>query len=74
MYPKVHTLVDANLCWSGVEAQCSPDAMETRRILLEPSHQDGRPDHYRTLEGGHQTRIKLGAISTTQLETPKNRH
>jgi hypothetical protein len=71
MYPKVHTLVDANLRWNGVEAQGSLNATEAHHNLLEPSHQDGRPDHYGTLEGGHQTRTKLGAISITQLEDPK---
>jgi hypothetical protein len=70
-YPKVHTLAGANLHWNGVEAQGTPNATEAHRNLLEPSHQDGRPDHYGTLEGGHQTRAKLGAISTTQLEAPK---
>jgi hypothetical protein len=45
--------------------------MEAHRNLLEPSHQDGRPDHYETLEGGHGTRTKLREISTTQLEAPK---
>jgi hypothetical protein len=44
MYPEVHTLPGANLHWSGVEAQGSPNAMEAHRNLLEPSHQDGRPD------------------------------
>jgi hypothetical protein len=71
MYPEVHTLTGANLRWSGVEAQCSPNAIEAHHNLLEPSHQDGRPDHYGTLEGGHRTCTKLGAISTTQLEAPK---
>jgi hypothetical protein len=71
MYPKVHTLAGANLRWSGVEAQGSPNATEAQRNLLEPSDQDGRPDHYGTLEGSHQIRTKLGAISTTQLEAPK---
>jgi hypothetical protein len=60
MYPKVHTLASANLRWSGVEAQGSLNAMEAHRNLLELSHQDGRPDHYGTLEGGHQTRTSLG--------------
>jgi hypothetical protein len=49
MYPEVHTLASANLRWSGVEAQGSPNATEAHRNLLEPSHQDGRPDHYGTL-------------------------
>jgi hypothetical protein len=71
MYPKVHTLADANLRRSGVEAQGSLNATEDHHNLLEPSHQEGRPDHYGTLEGGHRTRTKLGAISTTQLEAPK---
>jgi hypothetical protein len=71
MYSKVYTLAGANLRWSGVEAQCSPNAIEAHRNLLKPSHQDGRPDHYGTLEGGHRTRTKLGAISTTQLEALK---
>jgi hypothetical protein len=72
MYPEVfHTLTGANLCWSGVEAQGTPNATKAHRNLLEPFHQDGRPDHYGTLEGGHQTRTKLGEISTTQLEAPK---
>jgi hypothetical protein len=53
MYPEVHTLAGANIRWSGVEAQCSPNATEARRDLLEPSHQDGRPGHYGTLEGSH---------------------
>jgi hypothetical protein len=60
MYPKVHTLVGANLHWSGVEAQGTPNATEADCNLLEPSHQDGRPDHYGTLEGGHRTRRSLG--------------
>jgi hypothetical protein len=71
MYLKVHTLAGANLRYSGVEAQGTPNATEAYRNLLESSHQDGRPDHYGTLEGGHRTRTKLGAISTTQLEAPK---
>jgi hypothetical protein len=65
MYPEVHTLAGANLRWSAVEAQGSPNTTEAHRNLLEPSHQDGIPDHYGMLEGGHQTRTKLGAISTT---------
>jgi hypothetical protein len=60
MYPKVHTLVGANLHWSGVEAQGTPNATEADRNLLEPSHQDGRPDYYGTLEGGHRTHRSLG--------------
>jgi hypothetical protein len=68
MYLEVHTLADANLRWSGVEAQGSPNATEAHRNLLEPSHQDGRPDHYGTLECSHRTHRKLGSISTTQLE------
>jgi hypothetical protein len=53
MYPEVHTLADANLYWSSVEAQGSPNATEAHSNLLEPSHQDGRPNHYETLESGH---------------------
>jgi hypothetical protein len=71
MYPKVHTLAGANLCWSGVEAQDTPNATEAHHNLLEPSQQDERPDHYGTLEGDHRIRTKLGAIFTTQLEAPK---
>jgi hypothetical protein len=71
MYPEVHTLAGANLHWSSVEAQGTPNATEAHRNLLDPSHQDGRPDHHGTLEGGYQTRTKLGAISITQLEAPK---
>jgi hypothetical protein len=74
MYSEVHTFADANLRWIGVEAQGSPNATEAHRNLPEPSNQDGRPDHYGTLEGGHRTRTKLGEISTTQLEAPKNCH
>jgi hypothetical protein len=74
MYPEVHTLVGANLHWSGVEVQGFPNATEAHRNPLEPSHQDGRPDHYETLQGGHRTRTKLETIFTTQLEAPKNRH
>jgi hypothetical protein len=74
MYLEVHTLADANLRWSGVEAQSSPNATEAHCNLLEPSHQYGRPNHYGTLEGGHRTLTKLGAISTSQLEAPKNCH
>jgi hypothetical protein len=71
MYPEVHTLAGANLCWSGMEGQGSPNSTEAHRNLLEPSHQDGRPKHYGTFEGGHRTRTKFGEISTTQLEAPK---
>jgi hypothetical protein len=49
MYPEVHTLAGANIHWRSVEAQGSPNAMEAHCNLLEPSHQDGRPDHYGTL-------------------------
>jgi hypothetical protein len=55
MYPEVHTPTGANLYWGSVEAEGSPNAMEAHRNLLEPSQQDGRPDHYETLEGGHQS-------------------
>jgi hypothetical protein len=65
------TYQGANLCWSGVEAQGTPNTTAAHHNLLEPSHKDGRPDHYGTLEGDHRTRTKLGAISTTQLEAPK---
>jgi hypothetical protein len=71
MYPEVHTLAAANLRWSGAEAQGTPNATEAYCNLLDPSHQDGRLDHYGILEGGHQTRTKLGAISITQLQAPK---
>jgi hypothetical protein len=74
MYPEVHTLAGANLRWSGMEAQDTLNVTEAHRNLLKPSHQDGRSDHYGTLEGGHQTPKKLGAISTTQLEAPKKFH
>jgi hypothetical protein len=70
MYPEVHTLASANLLWSGVEAQGTPNVMEAHRNLLKPSHQDERPDHYGILEGSHRTCTKLVAISTTQLEDP----
>jgi hypothetical protein len=60
MYPEVHTLASANLRWSGVEAQGSPNSTKAHRNLLESSHQDGRLDHYGTLEGGHRTRTSLG--------------
>jgi hypothetical protein len=60
MYSEVHTLVDVNLRWSGVEAQGSPNAIEAHHNLLEPSHQDGRPNPLWTLEDGHQTRTNLG--------------
>jgi hypothetical protein len=50
MYTKVHILTDANhLRWSGVEAQCSPNATKAHRILLEPSHQDGS-EGFRSIE------------------------
>jgi hypothetical protein len=65
MYPEVYTLVGANLFWSGMEAEGTPNTTEAHHNLLEPSHQDGRPDHYRTLEGSHRTHTKIGAISTT---------
>jgi hypothetical protein len=71
MYREVRTLAGANLRWRGVEAQGTPNSTKAHHNLLEPSNQDGRPDHYGTLEGGHRTHTKLGAISTTQLEAPK---
>jgi hypothetical protein len=71
IYPEVHTFVGANLCWSGLEAQGTPNATKTHRNLLDPSRQDGISDHYGTLEGGHRTHTKLEAISTTKLEAPK---
>jgi hypothetical protein len=44
MYPEIHTLAGANLLWSGVEAQGTPNATEAHYNLLQRSHQDGRPD------------------------------
>jgi hypothetical protein len=35
MYPKVHNLADANLCWSAVETQGFPNSTEAHRILLD---------------------------------------
>jgi hypothetical protein len=60
MYREIHTLTGAYLRWSSVEAQGTTNAMEAHRNLLEPFHQDGRPDHYGTLEGG--PRIKASGI------------
>jgi hypothetical protein len=71
MYPEVHTLAGANLRWSGVEAQGSPNAMEDNRNLLEPSHQDGRPDHYGTLEGGHRIYTSLGQSPQLNWRLPR---
>jgi hypothetical protein len=65
MYPEVHTLAGANLHWSGVEAQGSPNATEAHRNLLEPPTKMEDPIHYGTLEEGHRNRTKLGA--TPQL-------
>jgi hypothetical protein len=42
MYPEVQTLAAANLRWSGVKAQGSPNTKAAHRILLETSHQNGR--------------------------------
>jgi hypothetical protein len=53
MYPEVRTFEGANLRWSGVEVQGTPNTTEAHRNLLEPFHQDGRPDHYGILEGDH---------------------
>jgi hypothetical protein len=63
MYLEVHALAGANLSWRCVEAQGSLNATEAHRNFLVPSHQDGRPDHYGTLEGGLRTRTKLEEIS-----------
>ena len=65
MYPEVHTLASANLRWSGVGHKDPQTPRRPHRMLLEPSHQDGRLDPLWNLEGGHRTRTKLGAISTT---------
>jgi hypothetical protein len=77
IYPEDHTLADANLCWSGVEAQGSPNATEVHHNLLEPSQQDGRPDHYGTFEGGHRTHIKLDNLHNSiggSQESPLRHH
>jgi hypothetical protein len=71
MYSEVHTLAGANLRWSGVEAQGSPNATEAHRNFLEPSHQDGRPDHYGTLEGGHRTHTSLGQSPQLNWRLPR---
>jgi hypothetical protein len=59
MYPEVHTLTGANLHWSGIETQGFPNVTQAHRNLLEPFHQDERPDHYGTLDDGHRTRTIL---------------
>jgi hypothetical protein len=74
MYPEVHSLVDANLHPSGVEAQCSLNAIEAHHNPLKPFHQDGRPDQYGTLEGGHRTPTKLRAISQLNWRLHRNRY
>jgi hypothetical protein len=40
MYPEVHTLADATLRWSGVEAHGSTSATKSHHILLEHPHQE----------------------------------
>jgi hypothetical protein len=37
------SLVGANIYWSGVEVQATLNAIMAHRILLEPSHQKGKP-------------------------------
>jgi hypothetical protein len=74
IYLEVHTLADANIRWSGVEAQDSPNAMEAHRNLLEPSHQDGRPDHYETLEDVTEPVQSLEQSPQLNLRLPRNHH
>jgi hypothetical protein len=72
MHPEVHTLVDVNLRWSGVEAQCSPNAMEAHSIFLEPSHQDRRPDHYGPLRAITQPVQSFGQAPQINWRLPRN--
>jgi hypothetical protein len=65
MYPEVHTLASATLRWSGVEAQCSPNTTMAHRISSSLPTKREVLDPLWNLEGGHRTRTKLGAISTT---------
>jgi hypothetical protein len=42
MYPEV-TLADSSLCWSGVDAQGSPNSTKAHLILIELAHQEESP-------------------------------
>jgi hypothetical protein len=53
MYLEVHTIVDGNLDWRGVEAQDSPNATESHCIILEPPTKMEDSIHYGTLEDSH---------------------
>jgi hypothetical protein len=74
MYPEVHTLVGANLHWSGVDAQYTPNATEAHRNLLEPSHQDGRPDYYGHLRAVTEAVQSLGQTPQLNWRIPRNLH
>jgi hypothetical protein len=43
LYPKVTPFAGANLYWSDVEAQSTINSTNDNRILLEHSHQKGKP-------------------------------
>jgi hypothetical protein len=76
MYLKVHTLADANLHWSSVEAHKAPQ-MQWRPIVLllslpppPPKMED--PIHYGTLEGAHRTHTSLGKSPQLNWRFPIN--
>jgi len=74
MYPEVHFPMEANLRWSGVEAQCSPNSPMAHRILLVLSPMQDATIHYGTLEGGHRTRTSLGQSPQLNWRLPSNCH
>jgi hypothetical protein len=74
MYPEFHTLAGANLRWSGVKAQGTPNAMEAHCNLLEPSRQMEDPITMGYLRVVTEPVQSLGQSPHLNWMLPRNLH
>ena len=75
MYPEVHTLASATLCWSGVETQGSPNATKASPYSPRAFPPKGKPSiHYRTLRVVTEPAQSLGQSPQLNWRLPINRH
>jgi hypothetical protein len=74
MYPKVHTLAGANLHWSGVEAQDTPNAMRLIVISSSPPTKMEDPNTMGYLRAVTETVQSLGQSPQLNWGLPRNHH
>jgi hypothetical protein len=74
MYSEVHTLAGANLCWGGVEAQCSQMPWRLTVISSSPLTKMEDPITMGHLRAVTEPVQSLGQSPQLNWRLPSNRH